>query len=154
MYDRVIGNLTRQAKGLELLESLQMEEFDLLVSLKTEEIASLEFSIHELLRQLATERDELRKILQGTKALEYAGMLPEEQAERMRRLLTSIDAVEQRCARQGEKNSALSLSLLDQSHLLMNTLHDQLLPKEPSVYGARGACAAQRPAAAIINWRL
>ncbi|MDR2503785.1 MAG: flagellar protein FlgN [Deltaproteobacteria bacterium] len=154
MYDRVIGNLTRQAKGLELLESLQIEEFDLLVSLKTEEIASLEFSIHELLRQLATERDELRNILQGTKALEYAEMLPEEQGARVRRLFMSIDAVEQRCARQGEKNSALSLSLLDQSHLLMNTLHEQLLPKEPSVYGSRGASAAQRPDAVMINWRL
>jgi hypothetical protein len=154
MYDLIVGNLARQAKGLELLEQLQTEEFDLLASLKTEEVSSLEFSIHELLRQLAVERDEIRRTMQGTRLTEYADLLPEEHGEEVRRLSQSIDRAEQRCARQGEKNSTLSLALLDQSHLLMDTLYEQMVPKQPSVYGAKGAYAAARPTAALINGRL
>ncbi|MCL1890078.1 MAG: flagellar protein FlgN [Desulfovibrionaceae bacterium] len=154
MYELIVGNLARQAKGMELLEQLQVEEFDLMTSMKTEEIAGLEFSIHELLRQLAVERDEIRQNMQGTRILEYAEILPEEQGERVRSLYQAIDLAEQRCAKQGERNSSLSLSLLDQSHMLMETLYEQITPKELSVYGSKGAYAVHRPQAAIINGRL
>lgn len=154
MYAQIIENLTRQAKGLELLERLQLEEFDLLVALKTDEVSSLEFSIHELLRQLAVERDELKNAMQGTRVMEYADMLPEEQAERVRMMFRIIDVAEQRCARQAEKNTSLSLLLLDQSHSLMNTLHEQITPRQQVVYGSKGAYTNHRPAAAILNGRL
>ncbi len=154
MYAQIVENLTRQAKGLELLERLQMEEFDLLAALKSEEVSALEFSIHELLRQLAVERDDLKQSMQGTKLMEYAGMLPEDQGERVRRLFKIIDMAEQRCARQAEKNTSLSLALLDQSHDLMSTLYRSIQPKNQVVYGSKGAYTNHRPAAAILNGRL
>lgn len=154
MFAQIIQNLTRQAKGLELLEKLQLEEFDLLVSLQVEEVGSLEFSIHELLRQLAVEREELKGTMQGVKLLDYAGMLPEEEAQQVRMMYNVIDVAEQRCARQAEKNTTLSLALLDQSHELMTTLHDQITPKHQLVYGAKGSYASHRPAATILNGRL
>lgn len=52
MYDTIRGNLDRQAKGLNLLGQLLDEEFSLLMDRRTDEIMSLEFSIHELVRQL------------------------------------------------------------------------------------------------------
>ena len=56
MFAQIQGNLNRQLKGLELLVSLMEEEFELLCNRDTDAVATLEFSIHELLRQLAVER--------------------------------------------------------------------------------------------------
>ena len=154
MFAQILGNLTRQAKALELLEQLQLEEHDLLLKRDTVSISSLEFSIHELLRQIAVERDELRGVMQGTKVLEYAGMLPEEDGAKVREQYQAIDNAEQRCARQAENNTALSLTLLDKSHELMNYLYEQVQPKQQFVYGARGSYTNHRPQAAIINGRL
>ncbi|MDL2307730.1 flagellar protein FlgN [Desulfovibrio sp. OttesenSCG-928-C06] len=154
MYAQILGNLTRQAKGFELLEQLQIEEFELLLKRDAQAISSLEFSIHELLRQLAVERDELKSVMQGTRILEYAGMLEEEQATQIKLQYALIDNGEQRCARQAEKNTSLSLSLLDKSHEVMNFLYDQVQPKQTDVYSAKGYMAKQRPQAAILNGRL
>jgi hypothetical protein len=154
MYTEILGNLTRQAKGLELLEALQLEEFGLLMSLNMEEVGVLEFSVHELLRQLAVERDDLKKTMQGVKVMDYASMLPEEEGRRVRAMCKIIDAGEQRCARQAERNSSISLALLDQSHRLMTSLHERITPRPQTVYGARGAYINPRPAAAILNGRL
>ena len=60
MYDTIRGNLDRQAKGLNLLGQLLDEEFSLLMDRRTDEIMSLEFSIHELVRQLADEKLHIR----------------------------------------------------------------------------------------------
>ena len=57
MYDIILGNLDRQARALKLLSSLLEEEFSLLVSRDTNAIMAQEFSIHELLRQLAVEKE-------------------------------------------------------------------------------------------------
>lgn len=154
MYSQIIGNLTRQAKALELLERLQMEEFQLLMQRNAEEVSVLEFSVHELLRQIAVEREDLKAAMQGIRVLEYADMLADEEREQVKRVLTIIDMAEQRCARQAEKNTALSLALLDQSHDLMATLHDSITPREQVVYGSRGGYATHRPAATIFSGRL
>ena len=154
MYSQIIGNLTRQAKALELLERLQREEFDLLMARNAEEVSVLEFSVHELLRQIAVEREDLKASMQGIRVRDYAEMLAEEEQEQIHRVLAVIDMAEQRCARQAEKNTTLSLALLDQSHDLMTTLHDHILPKEQLVYGAKGGYANHRPAASIFSGRL
>lgn len=155
MYAQILGNLTRQAKALELLEGLQMEEFDLLMARKADEISALEFSVHELLRQIAVEREDLKKSLQGVKVAEYADLLADEEDQKMlRHIIGIIDVAEQRCAQQAEKNTSLSLSLLDQSHELMTYLHDQITPKNQLVYGAKGGYTAHRPPASILNGRL
>ncbi len=154
MFALIRDNLTRQARGLELLESLLHEEFEHLKKRDTDSIGSLEFSMHELLRQLADERTDLKKSMHGTKIKEYAGLLPEEDGAEVLRLFECIDTAEQRCARQASLNTELSLALLDQSHNLMAFLHDQIAPKPQLVYGAKGRFAAPRPTAALINGRL
>lgn len=155
MYAQILGNLTRQAKALELLERLQLEEFELLMARKAEEISALEFSVHELLRQIAVEREDLKKSLQGVRAMEYADMLADEDDQKqLKHILRVIDVAEQRCARQAEKNTAMSLALLDQSHDLMTHLHNQITPRHELVYGSKGGYTTHRPPASILSGRL
>lgn len=158
MQDLIAGALRRQARGLELLEKLQLEEFDLLLGLKVEEIGGLEFSIHELLRQMAAERACLARLLAGPRLQEYAASLDKEgraeQAAELRGLYAEVDKLEQRCARQGERNCSLSLALLDQSHDLMNALHGYIQPPQEPLYQAGGALRRRRPEAVIFSGRL
>lgn len=151
MYAQIYGNLTRQAKGLELLGQLLDEEYEHLVNRDTDAIIKLEFSIHQLLRQLAVERDEMKQTMQGTRLKEYAGMLPEEEGEKMREQIAIVDSREQHCARKAEKNTSLSLVLLDQSHELMTFLYDQVQPRERLVYGSKGSLSVNRPPASLIS---
>ena len=154
MYDLIQGNLTRQFKGLELLFSLLEAEFELLCNRDTDAVATLEFSVHELLRQIAHERTCLKKSIEGSTLKEYAGMLPEEQAAEILRLYHLIDALEQRCSRQASLNTELSLALMDQSHSLLVHLHKQIAPKQADRYGAGGRMVKDRPQAAIYSGRL
>jgi hypothetical protein len=72
----------------------------------------------------------------------------------IKHVIKLVDMAEQRCARQAEKNTTLSLSLLDQSHDLMAYLHDQITPKNQLVYGSKGGYTTHRPPASILNGRL
>ena len=69
MYSLIYGNLDRQAKALTLLGELLDEEFSLLLKHETEAVMGLEFSIHELLRQLAVEKETVIRRLGGGKVL-------------------------------------------------------------------------------------
>lgn len=153
MHDLITNNLTRQFKGMELLSSLLEEEFQLLFNRDTDAVTALEFSIHELLRQIAVERMDLKSIMQGTRLLEYATLLPEEDGETVRRLYHLIDALEQRCSRQATHNTELSLALLDQSQDLLVFLHNQIQPKQTPCYGQHGKLREYRAQAAIFTGR-
>ncbi len=154
MFTQIHGNLVRQWKGLELLESLLEEEFGLLCARDTDAISSLEFSIHELLRQLAVERMDVKNTMQGTKALEYADLLPQEQGEAIRTLLSATDKSEQHCARMASHNAELSLALLDQSHALLTHLHEAVTPKQQTTYGSKGQFKEHRLGASLFSGRL
>lgn len=154
MFEHIHGNLTRQFKGLELLRSLLEEEFELLFHRDTDAVTALEFSIHELLRQVAVERMDLKNTMQGTRLLEYADLLPEEDGQEVRRLYHLIDSLEQHCSRQATRNAELSLALLDQSQSLLTFLHKQIAPKQTGCYGSGGRLRDERPAAAIYSGRL
>ena len=153
MYDLIHGNLTRQFKGLELLRSLLEEEFDLLCNRDIDAVGALEFSIHELLRQIAIERMDLKNTMQGTKLLEYAGMLPDDQAQEIRNYFHLIDALEQHSSRQATRNAELSLALLDQSQALLVFLHNQITPKDDQCYDRDGRVNESRPHATIYSGR-
>ena len=153
-YAQIHGHLNRQWKGFQLLKSLLDEEFSELREGNTEAISALEFSIHELLRQLAVERMAVKEAMQGTKAEEYADLLPAEEGQSIRQLLRCVDQAEQQCARQASFNTELSLALLDQSHALLSHLHDSVSPKPQLVYGAKGTYREPRPGAALISGRL
>ena len=153
MFAQIQGNLTRQFKALELLQSLLEEEFGLLCKRDTDAISALEFSIHELLRQLAVERTELKTSMQGVSLLEYSGMLSDDEAQEVRRLYHIIDSLEQRCSRQATQNTEVSLALLDQSQALLSFLHNQISHQPEHLYSAAGRIRQDRPAAAIYSGR-
>ena len=56
MYASLHASLHRQAKALELLCQLLEEEYGILLSRRADDVAGLEFSIQELIRQLAVEK--------------------------------------------------------------------------------------------------
>lgn len=144
MYDIILGNLDRQARALKLLSSLLEEEFSLLVSRDTNAIMAQEFSIHELLRQLAVEKENTVRRLGGGKVRDYADLLEQSdagesgegprKAAALRGLWEVIDELEQSCARQATRNTQLSLGLMDQSKELMDYLHKRLLPPQRQTY--------------------
>lgn len=154
MFSLIHGNLTRQFKALELLNTLLNEEFVLLQARNSDAISQQEFMIHELLRQIAVERVDLKATMKDTALLDYAGMLPEDDGESVRKLFYLIDSLEQHCAHQAAQNAELALALMDQSQSLLSFLHEQIKPKATTTYGAGGRMREQRPNAALISGRL
>ena len=152
-YEQIRGNLVRQKKGMELLLELLEEEFSLLQEHKTEEVVALEFSIHELLRQLADERVAIKKVMQDTRISEYAELLEPEQGAEIKELLQGIDEGEQRSAKQASHNTRLSLALLDQSQSLLDFLHEQVAPKQQPTYGGKRAFRPQRTVPSLLSGR-
>lgn len=153
MFTQIEANLTRQFKSLELLQSLLDEEFELLTKRDIDAVTALEFSIHELLRQIARERMALKEQMQGVKLLEYATMLPDEEATKVTKLFHLIDGLEQRSSRQASQNAEMSLALMDQSQSLLTYLHNQITPRPANTYGAAGRMKNERPSAAIFSGR-
>ncbi|MBQ9406536.1 MAG: flagellar export chaperone FlgN [Desulfovibrio sp.] len=155
MYSIIYGSLSRQHKALQLLHDLLEEEYRSIMGRKLDAVCSLEFSIQELIRQLAVEKTMVMKGLNGVRAREYAAMLPEEQASALLQILLDIDAGEQQVARQASRNSTLSLALLDQSSRNLNAFTQQVMPFHAQTYGRRGGMRVrQHPQAAIISGRL
>lgn len=154
MFDIIRNNLDRQSKGLVLLASLLDEEFSLLMVHKTADIMTLELSIHELIRQLAVEKNGVRKLLGGGKVKDYAAMLDGDLQAELLALWEVIDATEQDCSRKASQNAELSLALLDQSKQMLTYLHKRVQPQSPSTYAKTGAYLQHRPQAALISGRL
>ncbi len=155
MYKLIYDTLKRQDQGLKLLVSLLDEEYGFLRERKTDEVVSLEFSVHELIRQLAVEKELVKRTLDGGRLSHYAELLPQEQGDTIRAIFKNIDKNEQRASRQASRNAGLSLALLDQSQRLMHELHTQIVPKPAPTYGRRGFMGTQhRPQAALISGRL
>ena len=153
MYSQIYGNLNRQSKGLQLLSALLEEEFAYLTERRMDDVASIEFSIHELIRQLVAERHEIIAIMQGVKARQYAKMLPPDDALAINKLLDELEHAEQSCAKQSSLNSGLSLSLLDQGQELMDFLYSRALPPQVETYNVKGGMYKQRPQAAMLSGR-
>ena len=153
MFAQIQGNLTRQLKALELLQSLLEEEFELLCKRDTDAVTALEFSIHELLRQLAVERMELKSSMQGVSLLEYAGLLSDDEGQEVRRLYHIIDSLEQHCSRRATQNTEVSLALLDQSQALLSFLYSQISHQAEHLYSSAGRIRQDRPMATIYSGR-
>lgn len=142
MIKRIIDNLSRQVKAAELLGMLQEEEFSHLKNLDPRMVASVEFSMQELLRQLAGERIDIKKLYQAvspeiarlTEALPH---FPPEERARAEELYRELDRVEQKCARQAENNYKLALGLYDQNRSYLEFIQKQITPKK-NVYSANG----------------
>lgn len=154
MFSTIYGALNRQDKALELMQELLKEEFSYLKDRQIDEVMTLEFSIHELLRQLAAEKESIIAFLGGGKLRDYAQMLPEESRVIMLDLCKSIEQKEQACTKQSSRNTQLSLGLLDQNKEMLNFLHERIIPEQKTHYSRRGVYAQQsRPQASLINGR-
>jgi len=142
MFARIIENLSRQVKAAELLEMLLEEEFSHLKSLEPQKVASVEFSIQELLRQLASERMDIRRLYAAVSpdAKRLNDVLPhaaDEDRDRAQVLYRELDRIEQRCARQAENNYKMALGLYDQNRSYLDFIQQKITPKK-NVYSANG----------------
>lgn len=155
MDNIIYESLNRQDKALGLLRELLEEEYGILLSRDTNGVVSLEFSIQELIRQIAVEKSLVIRLLKGRRVLEYARSLPTELALEWQRLFQSVDDSEQAVSRQASRNAQLSLALLDQSTRNLQALTSQIVPPATGVYGRNGDLTHSRHSdAAIISGRL
>ena len=155
MFDIIHASLLRQGKGLELLSSLLDEEYQHLLKHDTDAIAAVEFSIQELLRQLAVEKLTVVRLLEGVRVMEFAATLPQEEGNALTQAYLHVDTTEQQSARLASRNAQLSLALLDQSSRNLNTLTSQIVPKKPENYAPRNRnrYGVSHPEAALISRR-
>ena len=151
MFSILKDTFTRQNKAMDLMLELLEEEFALLMERDTDAIMTLEFSIHELLRQLASEKESIIRFLGGGRLNDYAQMLPEDQRMVILSLWHEIDKKEQACARQASQNTQLSLGLLDQSKDLLNYLHERIVPPQRTSYSRKGVYTQARPQPTLIT---
>jgi flagellar biosynthesis/type III secretory pathway chaperone len=155
MYRIIHDSLDRQAKGLSLLGALLDEEYGLLRSRDSDGVASLEFSVHELIRQLAVEKALVIRNLAGSRVKEYAATLSREEGDDLRELFEAIDRSEQQASRNASRNAQLSLALLDQSTRNLQVLTGMAVPKKATTYCRRGGMRNPRHTdAALISGRL
>lgn len=155
MYQIIRESLIRQDRALMLLHDLLEEEYQTLMRRDTGAIASLEFSIQELIRQLAVEKSLVIRTLDGCRVLEYAKGREAAECEELEALFASIDASEQMVSRQASRNAQLSLGLLDQSTYTLQALTSEAAPPRAGTYGRKGGMLYElHPQAALISGRL
>lgn len=157
MTQRILENLSRQYQALKVLNHLQEEEFTHLKEFRPQSVGALEFSIHELMRQLMVERQDVRRMMRevnpGAARLADLSELFGEQWGKAQALLDQIDRLEQVCAKQAEKSYTLALALYDQSSGYVDFFKDKLTPVKQS-YGRQGVFAKTKPAPAMLRGAL
>lgn len=158
MLERLHANLLRQEKALEYLNTLLEEEFAQLAGRDPEGVVSTEFCIHELLRQIAVERMELKRmsaeIVPGSKNIrQLLAALDHEAAARLRKVVDRADAKEQKAAVTAERNAYMARGLMEQSRSMLEFLHKAVQPKNANTYGLGGRLSNTRPQAAIMDGR-
>ena len=158
MIKGILANLERQLRAVILLRDLLEEEFAQLAARDPGTVASLEFSIQELLRQLGGERRSLHALYAALdpaakRLADVVGRFPAADAVRAGELHAAIDAAEQQGARQANRNYAMALGLYDVAKSGLDNLRALLVPKK-GVYGARGRMAVAQGGPSILNGRL
>ena len=157
MIGRILSNLRRQHGAVCLLESLLAEEFSHLSARSPGAVATVEFSIQELLRQLAVERRHLHTLYAAMnpaakRLVDVVGSFDQESRQTALGLVAAIDKVEQRSAKQATRNYTMALGLYDLTKSSLDNLQKLLIPKK-GVYGSRGRIGAAASAPGLINGR-
>jgi hypothetical protein len=157
MIARILESLTRQERALTVLAQLLAEEFSLLAARDATGVTSLEFSIQELLRQLAVERGALGRIYPAVApgAARLADVIDRFDAGARARalaLLAAIERGEKRCSTLSSRNYQMALGLYDVTKSCLSHLQTRLVPKK-AVYGSRGRVGAATPSPGRINGR-
>jgi paraquat-inducible protein B len=152
-------NLYRQKQALVILEQLQDEEFEHLSNGDPQSVAQVEFSIQELLRQLAVERQELKSKIQAlSPALpamrELSTLVEESKRPGLKSLLREIDQQEQACARKAAQNMETALALLEQNRAMLEFLSSEIKPKHEHTYSPRGTWRYPDGSGALLQGRM
>lgn len=153
-YEYIHEGMIRQERGFMLLETMLKKEFETICSREAQAVTSLELSIHELLRQLALERDQVISLLAGQKLTAYAAALPADEGQPLQDLADKLIKREQVCAKQASHNAELVLALLDQGTGMLDFMQKQLCPKKQNCYTAKGRYSGSASEARIINGSL
>jgi flagellar biosynthesis/type III secretory pathway chaperone len=159
MQKVILQSLARQAKGLELLGTLLDQELRLLKTDAPQAVAGLEFSIQELLRQIASEKACvawcMRKM--GVEAAKLAGVkdrFAHDHRVRLEELLADIDKQQQECARKAAMNAEIAKALQEQSNSLLSFFRQQVIPKSQHTYSPKGRWATKTRTATLISGSL
>jgi len=159
MLQKIKGNLGRQEKGLEVLSSLLAEEFSQLTSRDPQSVTRTEFSIHELLRQLAVERVELRTFVRemepaAERLTEVLDGLDPDEARDVREVLALVDLKEQAAAVQTEKNARMAYALALQGRTLLEFIQKRITPENKDTYSSSGRFRKPGTQGALLSGRL
>jgi hypothetical protein len=158
MIERIKASLDRQERGLQLLQQLLQEEFSHLSSRSPQEIGGVEFSIQELLRQLATEREDLVRLVRAedgqTRLSGLIDSMPPVVAHPLRAALERIVCAEQACSVQAGMNAEIAIGLAELNRDLITFLQAEILPKSESIYSRQGRWQKEGAAPAMVRGRL
>ncbi len=138
---KIETGLLRQKQAMMVLLTLLEEEFSALAGNAAGDVASLEFSIQELIRQLMDEKGAVKSMLEQNSfsSLEgYIDSLKKGEARVIREILKDLEGLEEQCSFQAMKNNAMASALADQTAGLVKFLYHQVTPREENVYGAGG----------------
>ncbi len=159
MQTLIIQSLSRQTKGLMLLAMLLDQELRLLKKDSPQAVAGLEFSIQELLRQIASEKAWVKTCISSlSPKAKRLGDIKELFAKDEQRLIATltadIDTTQQQCARKAAMNAEIANALRDQSTGLLSFFRKQVMPKTRHTYSSHGRWAARTQTATLISGRL
>lgn len=159
MSRTILQNLHRQKQAFFLLSHLLDEEFQHLSRSDPQSVASVEFSIQELLRQIAVERQELKHAIhQLDPALPGIRDLPlildESCQVHVRNTLQEIDRQEQTCARKAAQNAVTTRGLMEQNQALLDYLTNEIRPKNGHTYSQRGRWLHPEGTGALLQGKL
>lgn len=158
MLERIKANLHRQEKGLLLLSTLLEEEFTHLTGRDPKAVTGCEFSIQELIKQLAVERLDLKGMVatmvpDATSLKDLIRSMNPEETQGFEAFLLFVDTLEQKCAVLAEKNSRMAFALAEQSRNMLEFIHKQIQPKNKDTYAKNGRYQNHRPEAALFRGR-
>ena len=119
--------------------TLLRKEYSLLREGRPDQVAGLEISTQELIRQLVREREFLirRLGMEGFSRLaEYLDGLPGEARQAADTWVERIVLHEQESARQASVNAELAMALWEQSGQLLSQFQKRVAPAERNTYGS------------------
>ncbi|GAB6888285.1 hypothetical protein JCM13304A_17840 [Desulfothermus okinawensis JCM 13304] len=156
--EKILNPIKRQLKALDVLYSLQREEYKILLGNRKSELSKNQFAIQGLISQLKKEKEELLTLIQKefgvNKLLDLAGVLEKGRREELVELIDSLKAKEKLCMEQATRNADLAIAHLEQTRELVNFLYDQIRPKSKDVYSKYGKFTTKTPGPCIVSGRL
>ncbi len=154
----IIVSLNRIIKALDLLYSLQREEYELLLGRDKSGLQKNQFAIQKLLKQIHTEKKGLYNMLHGSLGIkdlnDIQRVIPSPVKQEVLSLINQVKVKEKLCMEQATQNADLAIAHLEQTKDLVNFLYDQIRPKAKNVYSRYGRLNQKTMGPCIINGRL